>query len=57
MVHQGAMKELRKYLRGAAPPNKNMTLKEGVEAMIRFYPEVRATDCDLDQDGGMLLVQ
>jgi len=57
MVHQEAIKELRKYLRGAALPNRDMTIEEGVEAMIRFYREVHATDCDLERDGDMLLVQ
>lgn len=34
-----------------------LTPRRGIEAMLAFYGDVRAMDCDLDNDGDMLLFQ
>lgn len=57
MLSADAPGVLRKRLRRAHLALKTLSVHQGFAAMASFYREERADDCDLEDDGDMLLVQ
>ena len=41
----------------AGTPISELTLAQGIRLMLDFYRDVRAENCNLDEDGDMLLFQ
>ena len=54
MQSKDAEHALRKIL---GPELQSLTPRRAVQAILAFYRDVRADDCELDEDGDMLLVQ
>lgn len=57
MTGETAKEELEKFLAGRGVTLGRLTPSQGMQAMLAFYAAVRVMDCDLDQDGDMLLFQ
>jgi hypothetical protein len=54
---EDALKEFKRYVAGQANSIETLTPEQATGAMLGFYRDVRASDCDLDSDGDTLLVQ
>jgi hypothetical protein len=57
MKTKDARKEFEKLLHASGKSLEALTPMEGVSTMLKFYRDVRALDCDLKEDGDMLLFQ
>ena len=54
---EDALPEFQRYVEERASTIATLTPEKATAAMLGFYRDVRASDCDLDSDGDMLLVQ
>jgi hypothetical protein len=54
---EAAEAEFVRRLAAAGKRLPNLTPRQGIAAMLDFYREQRAEDCDIEQDGDMLLYQ
>jgi hypothetical protein len=52
-----ALHELERLLASRGTSITTVSVRDGIDAMIEFYREVRADDCVVDADGDMLLFQ
>jgi hypothetical protein len=52
-----AKREFERYLKRRNTKLAEMRPSAGLDAMLGFYRDIRADDCDIDQDGDMLLFQ
>ena len=57
MLAAEAQQEFERFLAASGARVVDLDVPSAVEAMLAFYAGVRAEDCDLDQDGDMLLYQ
>ena len=57
MKPRDAKKRFNALLKEQGHPLKSLAPGPGIEAMLEFYRKERAEECDLDQDGDMLLFQ
>ena len=57
MLAKDAKSEFERYLAVRGEPDAGLTPERALGAMLAFYREVRAEDCDLAADGDMLLAQ
>lgn len=51
-----AAREFQGYLTRRGATLDSLTPAAAVDTMIAFYRDIRATDCQVDQDGDMLLL-
>jgi hypothetical protein len=54
---EDALQEFQSYVEERASAIATLTPEQATAAMLGFYRDVRASDCDLDSEGDMLLVQ
>jgi hypothetical protein len=54
---EDALQEFQGYVAEKAKAIATLPPEQTTTAMLGFYRDVRASDCDLDSDGDMLLVQ
>ena len=52
-----ALEAFRTFLAGKGLNEATLTLRDGFEAMLDFYRDIRASDCVLGDNGDMLLFQ
>lgn len=57
MLSKDALGVFQQRLQDARRPLETLTVHDGITAMASFYQDERADDCELDEDGDMLLVQ
>ena len=57
MLSSDALDIFQQRLQDARRPLETLTVHDGIAAMASFYQDERADDCELDEDGDMLLVQ
>lgn len=57
MKPEKAQQELQKRIQKSGTPMSGLTPAQGIRLMLDFYRDVRAKDCELDDDGDMLLFQ
>ena len=57
MKAKKAQKEFHRHLAGRGEALATLTPERGLDAMLSFYRDVRAVDCDIAEQGDMLLYQ
>jgi hypothetical protein len=57
MKSKALLKEFKVLLRATALDVTKAPAEAGLEAMLRFYEQIRVEDCALEDDGDMLLFQ
>lgn len=57
MKSSDALKRFNQLLAARGTEIANLSVRDGIEAMLAFYRNERADDCSLDDDGDMLLFQ
>ena len=57
MIPKNAKTEFEKRIKQSSVSTGSLTPAQGIRLMLDFYHDVRADDCELDNDGDMLLFQ
>ncbi len=57
MKSADALHEFERFLEARGASIGNLSVRDGIDAMIHFYRTVRADDCSLESHGEMLLFQ
>ena len=57
MLSRDALTTFRRRLTGSTLVVETLTPQAGLAAMVSFYRDERVDDCDVDEDGDMLLVE
>lgn len=57
MRSRDALQELNRLLEARGTTVAQLSVDDGIDAMLEFYRSTRADDCEVDNDGDMLLFQ
>src|SRR3954467_3458142 len=57
MTPENAKKEFEKRIKQSGTAMNSLLPAQAIPLMIEFYKDVRAANCELDEDGDMLLCQ